>query len=275
MRKSQLRQIAEAMLPPALVKAAKSVMRPGIRFTGPYVTWEKALQYSTGYDDSDIMDKVLTSTRAVKEGKAFFERDSVLFYERQFVFPLLSVILRAAVDHGGAVTTLDFGGSLGSLYFQHKEFLSGVKLRWHIVEQDRLVEIGRENFEDDTLKFFASIKESLFVAKPDILVLSGVLQYLQQPHDDLSQMLAAMPDYIVIDRTPFAEVDSDTLLVQHVPAAIYKASYPCWVLSRPRLVSELSGKFELVCGHDSLEFPALARRGAGYVGMIWRRRPVS
>ena len=48
-------------------------------------------------------------------------------------------------------------------------------------------------------------------------------------------------DTVVIDRTPFTTRATDLPTVQEVPAEIYPASYPAWLLSRERLLGDAHG----------------------------------
>ncbi len=41
---------------------------------------------------------------------------------------------------------------------------------------------------------------------------------------------------MIIDRTPMSDQSHDRLCIQHVPAHIYKASYPCWIFSHQGLL---------------------------------------
>ena len=71
----------------------------------------------------DILDKVLAATLKVKQGQAVFERDSVLFDEIEYSWPLLAGLMWAAASNGGKLNVLDFGGALGSSYYQNRKFL--------------------------------------------------------------------------------------------------------------------------------------------------------
>ena len=72
----------------------------------------------------------------MKRGEAVYERDSVIFDHIEYSFPVLCGLLRAAVEDDGKLNVLDFGGSLGSSYYQKKGFLAVCKhLRWSIIEQ--------------------------------------------------------------------------------------------------------------------------------------------
>jgi hypothetical protein len=52
----------------------------------------------------------------VKTGEAVYERDSVLFDEIQYSFPVIAALLRVASANKGKLNVLDFGGSEKSHY---------------------------------------------------------------------------------------------------------------------------------------------------------------
>ena len=75
-------------------------------------------------------------------------------------FLLLSGLLWIAVRNNGKLNVLDFGGSLGSSYFQNKFFLDNLTdVNWCIVEQPEFVRTGNEYFDDQKTSFFNSIEE--------------------------------------------------------------------------------------------------------------------
>lgn len=274
---SALRRFVINWLPPRLMSIYRSFSKDAIRYVGHYSSWQGASQASEGYDADTILTRVSAASEKVKAGEAVCERDSVLFDKVEHSFPVLAILLKAALEAQGTLTVLDFGGALGSSYFQCKHFLpDDLHLNWCVVEQEKFVIRGREAFASDELKFFFSIQESAVQHPPDIVLFASVLQYLEYKDQILDDAIETGAKYIVIDRTPFIERDSDWLCVQHVPASIYKASYPCSMLSTSSLKRRLQDKFGFVA-----DFEALGGRGEvqhalqtvpfEYKGMIWQR----
>lgn len=269
-----VRRIVKDLLPPLVLRgvgALKTLGAGRFRFTGPYPTWEEATAHASGYDEAGILERVAAATRAVVRGEAAFERDSVLFREAEHPYPLLAVFLRAALESGGKLCVLDFGGSLGSVYHQCRPFLRGVTtLRWSVVEQSSYVECGQREFQTDELGFFRTIEESLEAGRPDVVLLSSVLQYLPDPQMVARKIATAAPGFVVVDRTPVRDGAEDTIVVQHVPASIYAASYPCRIFSRDTLGRMFGGDYRRVCYFDTLRFEALERAlNARYEGWIF------
>lgn len=224
----------------------------GLRLTGDYSSWHAAMADCTGYDVDVILEKTTESLLKVKNGEAVYERDSVLFDEIQYSWPMLVGLMWAAARRGGRLNVLDFGGSLGSTYFQNRTFFDDLnEIRWNIVEQARHVDVGKKWFENDQLKFYASIEECLAATHPRVILLGSVLQYLPEPYEIFDQLLTLPCDLLIIDRTPFWAGSTDQLCIQHVPIEIYPASYPSWIFSKERLHSHLNANWKIVAEFDN------------------------
>jgi putative methyltransferase (TIGR04325 family) len=261
-------------LPPALIEHLRPVFRHGIYYSGRYGDWLSANKLATGYDADLILEGVKKATLEVIAGRAAFERDSVLFSSLQHSFPVLAGLLRAAAENEERLSVLDFGGSLGSSYFQCKDFLSVLSsLSWHVVEQPHFVRCGREIIEPGPLKFYFTIDEVLKENKPNVILLSSVLQYLPEPYEILTELLHSKIRYLIVDRTPFTDASHDVITLQHVPPSIYPASYPCRVFSKRALMTHLSSQYETVAEFDSNDSSAIADgMKFAFGGMILRKK---
>lgn len=201
-------------------------------FSKEYASWTEAKKVATGYDFSPIFEKGLAATRLVRDGLAVYERDTVIFDRREIFYPLLSWLLYAASNQNGELRVLDFGGALGTSYFQNKLFLSGLRhVLWGVVEQDQYIKIGQAEFESSELKFFDSSQGCVEAIDPNFLLLSGVLQYIEEPYKELDKLLGLGIPYVIIDRTMAHRFGGDRVVIQTVPPSIYNASYPVWLLS--------------------------------------------
>ena len=108
----ELKKALEGMTPPLLMNALKSKFG-SYGFSGNYSTWEEAKASSEGYDSGSILDKVKEALLKVKNGQAVYERDSVLFDEIEYSWPLLAALLWISSRHDNRLNLVDFGGSLG------------------------------------------------------------------------------------------------------------------------------------------------------------------
>jgi putative methyltransferase (TIGR04325 family) len=232
---------------------------------GNYSSWSEAMQKSDGYDSSSILEKVKESSLKVKTGSAVYERDSLLFDHIEYSFPLLSGILHIADQYNNKLNVLDFGGSLGSSYFQNKYFLDYLsEVNWCIVEQPGFVKTGKELFEDKRLHFFNSVDECLQAYPIQAVLLSSVLQYLEKPYDFLEVILSKKPEYIIVDRTPFVNT-GERITVQKVNPRIYKGRYPCWFFNEEKFTSFFKMDYKMILEFDALDRANIKSKFRGFI----------
>jgi len=254
LKQSVRKALAHDWLPPILVRWLSQVRGGGIRFEGDFDTWAEANSHCTGYDAEEIVAKVLASTLKVKNGEAESERDSVLFDQIEYAWSVLAGLMWAAARSGGGLTVLDFGGSLGSSYFQNRKFLQSLpNVRWCVVEQAHFVQAGRDYIQDTQLRFYKTIEECLSENQPNVILLSGVLQYLESPADLIGELNKVGALCLVVDRTPFSSQAKDKLVVQKVPASIYSASYPFRIFSLYEFEKLLARDWVIVASNLSLD----------------------
>ena len=252
--KQKFKTLACDWLPPAIVRHIRRRRSSDIRFEGEYATWQNAMENSTGYDATGVLEKVLEATMKVKNGEAVFERDSVLFEHIEYSWPVLSGLMWVAARNNGRLNVLDYGGSLGTSYFQNREFIEALEqIRWNVVEQSHYVEAGQTHIQDHQLRFFESIEEYLLENKPDVILLSSVLQYLEEPSYLIKKLSASKATCLIIDRTPFSNFGVDRLLVQKVSPPIYSASYPIWIFSMSKFLRILEPDWRLIAEYQSPE----------------------
>ena len=254
------------IIPPVLKDFYKShISKYG--WFGNYPSWESASRVSCGYAADNILEKVKDSLLKVKCGDAVYERDSVLFDKKDYSPAVLSALLLAKKNE--SLSVLDFGGSLGTTYFQNKESLDRMKkVRWNIVEQKNFVDCGEKYFQDEELRFYDSIGSCLKKERPNLLILSSVLPYIEYPYEFIKNVLDMNFEYVLVDRTPFVQGE-DRLTIQRVNPRIYRASYPCWMFDEKKFITIFSAKYKLVS-----EFSALDESNAEFKhkGMLFARK---
>jgi putative methyltransferase (TIGR04325 family) len=247
----------------------------GIGWYGDYGSWEEALKDTTGYGSDAIFKAVKKAALAVKRGEAAYERDGFTFKEEKFNFPLLAALFFAGSGLNlPEVHITDFGGSLASVYFQHKKILDQwVDYRWHIVEQEGFVKTGKEHFESNRLRFFLSLEELQEFPgfSSDIILLSSVLQYLPDPHAFLDKIMEKNFRYIVLDSMPFFPGYKNRLSIQKTANKYYRSSYPCYLLSEPLLLERIEKKYRRVMELPSDLFIYVEGRKVPYKGFLFER----
>lgn len=233
----------------AVIPLVNRLLRSGrYGWSGNYSSWKEAVSNSGGYEQEGILHKVKHASLKVKNGEAIYERDSVLFDKTEYSWPLLSILMWLAAKNNGFLSVIDFGGSLGSTYYQNRTFLSDLKeVKWNVIEQENFVECGSADFSDSTLQFFSSIRESIDArGMPDILIISCTLPYLEKPYEFIQQFFQYKIPYLVIDNTPFNYQDFDRITIQKIHPAIYEASYPCWFLNYNKVKDKLQQRYSLM-----------------------------
>jgi len=275
-----LKHAAKWLLPPILLLP----FRPGYRNSpeappswhrGDYPDWASAVAVAKGYDAGNILEIQRASMRQVRDGQAVYERDSVLFDKIEYFFPALASLLLIASRNGNCLSVLDFGGALGSSYYQNRAMLAHLSdLSWHVVEQPHFVTAGQAEFQNDHLRFYSTIDASWAARRPDVVMLSSVLQYLENPEELLARIGKLGPDYILVDRTPILDQGRERIVVQTVPPIIYPANYACRLFAPGALETTLAPSYDVVfdfevhAGTVIQVDESLAR----YRGMLFQRR---
>jgi putative methyltransferase (TIGR04325 family) len=219
---------------------------------GDYSSWSKANVEAGGYDKHNILERTRDALLKVKAGEAVYERDSVIFEKRELPYSLIAFLKLSASLKKKPLNILDFGGSLGSTYYQISDFLTSENCAsWNIVEQEHYAACGKANFQDETLKFYSDIDECLAENEIDFVLLSGSVQYLPEPHIFLQKLAGYGFDFILFDRTAFNAANNDRLTLQVVPPEIYQASYPAWFFHQEFFLSHFSSVYKVVA-----EFPS-------------------
>ncbi|MBY4610065.1 methyltransferase, TIGR04325 family [Rhizobium sp. 9T] len=220
-------------------------------YIGEFITWEEAKAGSPGYSDPDIAQRVAYGTIEVLNGRKAYERDSITFETRQYAFPIATALLWASHARG-ALNVLDFGGGLGTTYFQNRPFLQAVpRVNWVIIEQQTFVEQGKHLFRDSQVSFYSDMREGLAKESPDIVLFSSSLQYVERPYDMLEAVKASKVPMVVFDRTLFSSRPQDVLTRQYVSADIFSAVIPTWIFSEAKFLNFMASSYTLVS-----KFPA-------------------
>ena len=219
----------------------------GIHYFGDYDSWEDAYRECKGYEDENIIDTVSRAVEKVLNGEAEWERDSCLFYEQKYNYPICSSILKCAVQKNGrgGVRILDIGGSLGSTYFQNRKYLEDViELEYVVAEQDNFVKYGKKHLENGTLRFISSLDDYEEYGEFDIILMSSSLQYINPYEDIIAKIVKAKPRYIILDRILVS--NRGRICRETVPERIYKGSYPLRIFTENEIINFFSPDYKVV-----------------------------
>lgn len=263
-----INKLIKNFIPPVVLKTATGFF---YGWSGNYESWKEASEKCTGYDSDIIIEKVKNALLKVKNGEAVYERDSVIFDKIHYSFPLLSALSYVALKNNSKLNVLDFGGSLGSSYFQNRTFLEKIAdFNWCIVEQEHFVTEGKKTFADEKLHFYYDIDSCLKEHSVNILVLSSVIQYIEKPYEFIDFLTSKNIDYVLIDRTPLMLSGADRLTIQTVPKNIYKAKYPCWLLNQDKVLLSFLKSYEIIFDTELSE--AININNAAYKSFFLKRK---
>jgi putative methyltransferase (TIGR04325 family) len=227
--------------------------------------------------DRRILERVQLSTLAVIRGEAAFERDGVAFAQPETNWPVAAALMLGAVRSGGELSVLDFGGSLGSQYFQSRGLLRQVPgLRWTVVEQPTYVAAGSAMVDVPEVTFLEA-SDPLVPWGSNVALFGSVLQYLEDPFGPLKRVIAAGADVIIIDRSPVSQSERDRPTIQISPMPFGTSSYPAWILSEPALLEAIGRTFSLQAMYETQPGSMVTATGlpVQWRGFIFVRRSES
>jgi putative methyltransferase (TIGR04325 family) len=277
----RLKSIIKLFIPPIVLKGLnlfrkKRTEKKDIQFQKTNLSWDDAFKKtSKGYSAENILNKCRDSLLKVKNGEYPYERDSVLFTEKEIFYPLLSSLLYISMKNGNRLNIVDFGGSLGSTYFQNRNIFKqvGIEIYWNIIEQDNFVKCGKEYFADNELHFFNNIDELTNKEEISVCLFGSVLPYLKEPYNILYTIRRHNIKHIIIDRTYFLENESeDVLSIQKVPPEIYDASYPAWFLSLSKFLSFVNNFYNINFKWNNSDIISLAGYKTSIRGFFLERK---
>jgi putative methyltransferase (TIGR04325 family) len=168
------------------------VRSPHLRHRGAYATFDEAVAAVrpgalVGYNNDEVVMHSLESMSELK-----LEDYPILFWLNRLA-PVTNVIL-------------DAGGHLGTKYraFGRHLELDG-KVNWIIYDLPAIVRVGRQYVDQGKLcgpKFIDDLAEA---AQTDVLLASGLLQYLDVPFDVFLKKLPALPRHLLLNKVQTRE----------------------------------------------------------------------
>jgi putative methyltransferase (TIGR04325 family) len=178
-----------------------------LRFRGAYATVEEAT--------SDIRRGVL----AGYDNEAILLRDYDLMCEITLQdYPILYWLRRLAPS---TRVLLDAGGHMGTKYraFRNHLDLDG-EIDWVVYDLPTMVRAGRQRAADEglnRLRFVDSLSEA---PDPDVLLASGILQYLDISFSDLLRQLPSKPRHLLLNKVQTREGPSVVTLENFIHAEV-------------------------------------------------------
>lgn len=221
-----------------------------VSYRGDYASFEEAQKFCDGYDSKAIFEKAKYAVVAVIEGKAVYERDTFLFYEKAINYNLMMYLQRIFILEN-KLEICDWGGAFASTFFQHRDLLDEMNCQWTVIEQEHFVEYAKGHLERPNLHFCYPPESIDKIPKCNCVLFSSVLQYLDNANDVIQMVVAKKIKYIVVERTPVCKRHRVWIETVHEP--IYEASYACCVFSESDFIEQFKRNgYELIDQWHSL-----------------------
>lgn len=199
---------------------------------GNFKNWEEANRECIGYDQHIIVEQTLQAISSTLNDPNRYERDGCIIHGQPTYTNNLINLLNSMNDN---LKIIDFGGSLGSTYFQIRNYLYHTAIDWNVVEQDIFVETGKQCIKADELSFHTSI-DNIQCNNIQLILFSSSLPYIEKPYEILQKAIDYKIKYIFIDRhSVILNGDEDILTIQIVPPCIYETIYPCWFFGEKKM----------------------------------------
>lgn len=244
-------------------------------FSGLYGDHATAQPGTRTYDDPQVVARLV-------EARSAFRWDEVLTPLFQ---QLAAALLAAAVRGGGfdgRLSVCDFGGGLGNGHAVMSAILGeAVRLDWDVVETPALAQVGNERFASGGLRFHDSL-DALESRGHDVILVSGVLQYLPDPEAAFTRLARRPHRHMVMNRFPIrqaaAPVTDDLCTVQDLRLLQAGVSVPHWCFSEERWLRIIGATHGAVMrwtddfdGRHGLDDGS----EVSFIGMLLSNRPAS
>lgn len=204
-----------------LIDALRRRLNP--RFEGAYASYEDAVAavpkgLLVGYDNEAVTEI------------AFEQMCQIALWD----WPVLYWLKRLEpISH-----ILDAGGHMGTKYraFRNHLALDQGKAQWMVYDVPAMVKAGRERAEKDGLSNLSFVDSLSDAPEADVLLASGLLQYLNIPFSDLLGQLRRRPPYLLLNKVATREGPSVFTLENFGSARV-----PYMIRDRQEFLSSLDG----------------------------------
>lgn len=205
-------------------------MKDKLFYFDEFATWEEGEaacdKYGLGYQSDTIFEQVKAATQIVRNNEGVYEQDGIVYNKLLINYELMSSFMYICAKDG-YLNVIDFGGSLGSTFFRYRNVFSKLNVKWTVIEQKHFVDYGKEEVPEVQFKYYLEECED----DSNVVLLSGVLSYLENPYEILDRIVSKKIKYIIVDEQAFSKEDVDIIRLQNVPESIYKAVYPARLFS--------------------------------------------
>lgn len=209
-----------------------------------YESFEDASASTKGYEDQDIIQMVSRKTVQLRQALAKGGLEKSVS-ERQTIQNMF--VLRH-VFQGEPLSVIDVGGACGANFFILDHLLPGLIGKWNAVDTAGMALEGRRRFQSGRLHFFEDLAKALGPTadqRPNLVLASGVLQYLPNGAQALQSWTDTRADWIYLTRTVFGAncakpvfTAQTTRISDHGPGPLESADHS-GVACQPMVVNPL------------------------------------
>lgn len=247
-------------LPGAALARMKANTSRAPRFAGVYPDRAAALaalppSHEAGYDDADIADVSF----------------DWMCQRASWDYPLLYWLKDLS---GDGATILDAGGHLGTKYIAFSDVWDMTRIQWMVYDTPGIIAAAKTRQAQGHLPQAIQFQDDLAQTPPcDILLASGLIQYLDMPFGDLLDRLPQRPAHVLLNKVPLRDGPSTTTVERigqaRVPYLI--RSKAAWQEEIASLGYEITDQWEIdSLRHQIATHPWLGRNDSR--GYLLRRR---
>lgn len=245
-----IRAAVKAVTPPIILSVARRLRAsgpgpaapppPGMALEGPFASWADAAAKARGYEDDELVGRVLE--RNLAEAATLAVGDYILTDRDQQIASAVLTVMQL-VGRPDIVVD-DLGGEMGGFYRVLRHILGpDHPLKWRVIETAPMVAAAREHFTDPNLTFIR-VGPEWIAGDRDLVIASGVLQTLPNPIEVYRAIFASCAPYAVITTSPFADTVKDVVTLRVVRGG--EESYPLWTFSSSLWGTRLAKDYEIV-----------------------------
>lgn len=204
------------------------------RFT-EVASWTEAERRSLGYENDLVINHYATKVDLIPN------LNSPIFSERINILKKYMKSLKLKEN----LSVWDVGGGNGYL----SKFVDfGIK-SWTVIESEQMAKVYQKKYAGGLINFVSKLPIN---EKPDLVIISCVLQYLPKP-DELFLKILELTDSIVLLRHCESGTPNDFFAVQHIDEGKESLSWPIRFFRKNWLIEKLDNKFTIVQSDEMLE----------------------
>ena len=240
-----------------------------------------------GYGEEEIARVVLEKT-IVYKGQ--LDASGPLAVSPTDAYGLLSVaqLLAGSEPARREFAVLDLGGACGAHYFTFKKFFGDrIRLKWVVVETEVMCRFA-ERLRTDDLTFLPDLSEALrSLGTPDLLHVSGVLQWVEKPYEMLDKLVKTGARYLLLSRLALTAKSEDLVTVHRsmlswngkgpLPPGMQdrEVAYPYVFLSEHKLAPYLAGYERVAEFDDKTALLPIDEEPVSSCGLLLRLKPAN